>query len=421
MTLIDLTSGLNSDLVDAEAGSVPAAPATPARTRREKWVLGASLVLIAFNLRTVFSSLSVLLPDIMRETGLTAAQASYLTTLPVLCMGLFAPAAPALARRIGAERTLLAALLLLSLGSGLRGLGQPAALFVFSAIAGGCIAIGNVLLPGLIKRDFAGHTALLTGLYTMALSAGAAIAAGFTVPVERAPGGSWSWALAIWAAPVLLTAVIWAPQALRQPAQPRHAGGAMRSLWRDGLAWQVTLFMGLQSAQAYIVFGWLAPALRARGIDSVTAGLVVSVSVIGQMTACLTVPALAVRQKDQRRVNLLLGALATGAFLALLWAPVPTIWVWAIVLGLGQGGLVAVALTMIVLRSPDAQVAARLSGMAQGVGYTLAAGGPLLGGLLRGWTGGFAATGVLFAVLGLGGAFAGLGAGRALLVGTARR
>ena len=416
MTSLDIAAGLDRDLVDAEAGSVPPAPPTRRRTRFGSVVLGASLVLIAFNLRLVFSSLSVLLPDIMRDTGLTPAQASYMTTLPVLCMGLFAPLAPILARRIGTERTLLGAMLLLALGTVLRGLGQPAALFAWSAVAGAAIAFGNVLLPGLIKRDFARHTALLTGLYTMALCAGAAIAAGFTVPAGRALGGSWAWALAIWGVPAVAAALIWLPQALRQPAEARHASGAA-SLWRSGLAWQVTLFMGLQSAQAYIVFGWLAPALRARGIDGVTAGLMISVSIVAQMIACLVVPALAIRRADQRGINLVLGALATGSFLALLLGPLSLAWFWAAVLGLGQGGLLAVALTMIVLRSPDGQVAARLSGMAQGVGYTLSAGGPLLAGLLRGWTGGFASTGVLFAVLGVAGAIAGLGAGRRKLVG----
>jgi MFS transporter, CP family, cyanate transporter len=420
VTSMDIASGLNRELIDAEAGDVPPVAPERFRSRLASLVLGASLVLVAFNLRTVFSSLSVLLPDIMRQTGLTAVAASYLTTLPVLCMGIFAPVAPILARRFGTERTLLGAVLLLAFGTALRGQGAPASLFAAAAIVGGSIAIGNVLLPGLVKRDFPKHTALLTGLYSMALCMGAAIAAASTVPIERLAGGSWRWGLAVWGAPALVAAVMWAPLARRKPATPRHASVSTQSLWRDGLAWQVTLFMGLQSAQAYTVFGWLAPALRARGMDGFHAGLVVSVSVVGQMIACLTVPSLATRRPTQIGISLLLVALATGAFLALLFAPLSMVWVWAVVLGLGQGGLLAVALTMIVLRAPDAQVAARLSGMAQGVGYTLAAGGPLLAGLLRGWTGGFASMGALFLAFGIAGALAGLGAGRALLVGHPR-
>lgn len=420
MTSLELASGLKRELVDAEAGDVPPVAPERVRGRLAGLILGASLVLIAFNLRTVFSSFSVLLPDITRQTGLTAVDASYLTTLPVLCMGVFAPVAPTLARRFGTERTLLGAVLLLAFGTALRGLGAPALLFVAAAIVGGSIAVGNVLLPGLVKRDFPKHIALLTGLYSTALCMGAALAAASTVPIERLADGSWRWGLAIWAAPAMAAAVIWAPLAYRKSATPRHAGASTQSLWRDGLAWQVTLFMGLQSAQAYTVFGWLAPALHARGLDSFHAGLVVSVSVVGQMVASLTVPSLATRQPTQIGISLMLVVLATGAFLALLFAPLSMVWIWAVILGLGQGGLFAVALTMIVLRAPDAQVAARLSGMAQGVGYTLAAGGPLLAGLLRHWTGSFASMGVLFLAFGVAGALAALGAGRALFVGRPR-
>ena len=136
MTSLELASGLKRELVDAEAGDVPPVAPERVRGRLAGLILGASLVLIAFNLRTVFSSFSVLLPDITRQTGLTAVDASYLTTLPVLCMGVFAPVAPTLARRFGTERTLLGAVLLLAFGTALRGLGAPALLFVAAAIVG---------------------------------------------------------------------------------------------------------------------------------------------------------------------------------------------------------------------------------------------------------------------------------------------
>lgn len=408
---------LDDQLIDAEADSLPQPQPPALRSRTARIVLGTSLVLIAFNLRPLFSSLSVLLPEVMEATGLATTGASLLTTLPVLCLGLFAPFAPKLAQRYGAERTLLGTLIVLAIGTALRGLESVPLLFVSTFLAGGAIAIGNVLLPGLVKRDFPDTVAIMTGLYTMALCAGSAGAAGLTLPIEHLLTGSWSGALAAWAVPAMIVALIWTPQALGSRRTVSHSGFRVTGLWRDRLAWQVTLFMGLQSALAYCVFGWLAPILRERGFDATTAGALVSVSVMAQVVTCLAVPSFAVRRRNQCGVNVALVVAAVVALLGILFAPTSTVLFWAILQGIGQGGLIATAMTVIVLRSPDSHIAAHLSGMAQGVGYVLAAIGPLLVGLIRGWTGSFQATSFLFVILGLGAAAAGLGAGRALHVG----
>ncbi|WP_184395343.1 CynX/NimT family MFS transporter [Rhizobium sp. BK650] len=407
---------VDETIVDAEIDSVPAPLPAQTQSTAARFLLGASLVLIAFNLRPVFSSASTLLPEIRAELDLSALGASLLTTLPVVCLGAFSPLAPRLAQRIGSERTLLCVLLLLTIGTALRGLSSIPLLFLGTALAGAAIAVGNVLLPGLVKRDFAANAALMTGLYTMALCAGAASAAGLTLPIEHALGGSLEGALAVWALPVLVTGLIWMPQVVASGRQPRRSGFRVEGLWRDRLAWQVTLFMGLQSALAYCVFGWLVPILRERGLDGVTAGGIVSASVMVQAAACLVVPHIAVRGRDQRLINVTLCALAVAALLGLLFAPLSTVWLWAVLQGIGQGGLIAAAMTAIVLRSRDPHVAAHLSGMAQCVGYLLAAIGPFIVGLIRGWTGSFAWCAVLFVALGLGAAFNGWQAGRALHV-----
>ncbi|MBZ9654600.1 CynX/NimT family MFS transporter [Phyllobacterium lublinensis] len=408
-----LPSIVDDQLIDAEVDSVPQPAAPIFASRTAQIFTGFSLVLIALNLRPIFSSTSVLLPEIIEQTGLSSFGAGVLTTLPVVCLGVFAPLAPRLAQRIGAERTLLGVLLLLAIGTALRGLGSLPLLFVGTALAGACIATGNVLLPGLVKRDFASRTGMMTGLYTMAMCAGAASAAGLTVPLERMLGGSWSLALGAWAVPAFLVALIWFPHAAFRKVRTKHAGFKVEGLWRDRLAWQITLFMGLQSALAYCVFGWLAPILRERGLDAVTAGVVVSVSIMTQVFTCLLVPSIAVRCKDQRIINITLITLAVTGLLGFLFAPLATVWLWAIVQGMGQGGLIAIAMTIIVLRSGDAHVAAHLSGMAQCIGYILAAAGPLLVGLIHSATGTFAATAILFVALGLGVAIFGWGAGRA--------
>lgn len=146
---------------------------------------------------------------------MSSVSAGVLTTLPVVCLGAFAPFAPRLAQRFGAERTLLFVLIVLTVGTAIRGLGTQSFLYMGAALAGAAIAVGNVLLPGVVKRDFPKTAAIMTGLYTMALCAGAASAAGFTIPIKNMLGGSWNLALAFWAVPAALVFVLWLPQALR--------------------------------------------------------------------------------------------------------------------------------------------------------------------------------------------------------------
>lgn len=396
-------------------------PTTKAQTSNpssHSWLLALSLILIACNLRPVFGSLSVVLPEIMRDTGLSSTGASMLTTLPILCLGLFSLPTPALARRFGAERILLLALLLIAGGTLLRAMGSLPMLFVSAVLAGAGIAMGNVLLPGLIKRSFASRVALMMGLYTLAVCAGASSAAAFTVPMEMHWfDGAWPKALAVWSALAFFALLIWAPQALRARPVATDAAAHAGSLIRSPLAWQVTFFMGLQSALAYIVMGWLAPILRERNIDSAMAGYLVATSILMQLIASLLTPPLAARLKDQRGFALILAMMILAAFLGLLWGPLGLpMWGWAVLLGLGQGGAFALALSLIVMRSGNMQVTAQLSAMAQGWGYVLAAWGPLLVGLLRGMTGSYVPTAWLVIALCVATAIAGWGAGRNQLV-----
>lgn len=386
-----------------------------ASDRSRKLLLGASVVLIALNLRPVFSSLSVVLPEVMASTGLSPTSASALTTLPVICLGVFAIVAPWLGRRFGTERTLLACLLMIVVGTLLRGTGSVPLLFAATALAGTGIAISNVLMSALIKRDFAKQAALMMGLYTMAVCAGAAGGAGLTVPLENALGGDWTRALAVWAAPAAVVALIWAPQALPRKPVPSESRHAVRGLWRDPLAWQVTGFMGLQSALAYAVMSWLAPILRERGLDAETAGYVVSVAVMTQLVTCLVVPLVAVKCRNQVGMAVGVSMLTLVALMGCMFAPTGGIWglwPWAVLLGIAQGGSFSLALTFIVLRSRDSHVAAQLSGMVQGVGYLIAACGPMLVGLLRGWTGSFDASAFLFGAIGIALLACAMGAGR---------
>ncbi|MDP9664443.1 UNVERIFIED_ORG: CP family cyanate transporter-like MFS transporter [Pseudomonas cremoricolorata] len=400
-------------LIDAEADDEQVQSQPP--VRHKPWLLLLGLILVALNLRPALSSMAPVLGQVSDGLGLSAAQAGLLTTLPVLCLGLFAPLAPMLARRLGSERVVLGILGTLAVGIVLRSVLGTTGLFLGSLLAGASIGIIGVLLPGIVKRDFPQHAGTLTGVYTMALCLGAAMAAGATVPLAHAFGDSWAPALGFWMLPAILAMLVWLPQA-RNGHGVHKVAYRVRGLWRDPLAWQVTLYMGLQSSLAYIVFGWLPSILIGRGLSPTQAGLVLSGSVIMQLFSSLAAPWLATRGRDQRLAIVVVMLVTLCGLFGCLYAPLSGLWGWAVLLGLGQGGTFALALTLIVLRSRDAHVAANLSSMAQGVGYTLASMGPFAVGLVHDLTGGWSALGWVFAVLGAGAIVFGLGAGRALHV-----
>lgn len=401
-------------LIDAEVDDAVVQHAHPQVSR--PWLLLLGLILVALNLRPALSSMAPLLSEVSASLGLSAAKAGLLTTLPVLCLGLFAPLAPLLARRFGAERVVLGILLTLAAGIVLRSSFGEVGLFAGSLMAGASIGIIGVLLPGIVKRDFAKQAGAMTGVYTMALCLGAAVAAGATVPLSQYFDDSWNIGLGFWIVPAVLAALFWLPQVGHKQGNHRVAY-RVKGLLRDPLAWQVTLYMGLQSSLAYIVFGWLPSILIGRGLSATEAGLALSGSIIVQLISSLAAPWLATRGKDQRLAIVVVMLLTLGGLFGCLYAPIEGLWGWAILLGLGQGGTFSLALTLIVLRSRDSHVAANLSSMAQGFGYTLASLGPLAVGVLHDWTGGWGATGWVFAVIGVGAIVTGCGAGRAQYVG----
>ena len=379
------------------------APQGPSR-RSAGVLLAVCIVLIGLNLRTVFSSFSAILPEITDASGMPPVLVSVLTTGPVLLLGLVAPAAPALARKLGIERTILAAMAVLTAGLAVRGTGDFAAMAAGTIAAGAGIGVVNVLLPTLVKRDFQHRLGLMSGLYTGSICAAAALGAGFTQPLLQATG-SWQNALGFWTLPAALVVLLFAPLALRRGRTPGTAtSGAGPSVWRSALAWQITGFMALQAM-----------------IDGAMAGYVVAGSIVVQVLGSFLAPPLAARLRSQGWLNVLIALLTGAGFALTILGPLDLIWVWAGMLGVGQGSLTALALTMIVLRTHDAGTAARVSGMMQCVGYGVGSTGTLLVGILHTSSGSFTPAAVMFLVIGTAAAFMGFLAGRARFVGGPRQ
>ncbi len=373
------------------------------------------IVVLAFNLRPAITALPPVLPDL----GITKPAQSVLVALPVLCFGLAAFAGPTLRRRMGEEKGLFLALLVLAAGMLLRAVWAGAVgLFAGTLVVGISIAMLNVQLPSLIRRRFPTRLGPLTAAYTTALSAGAAIAAAATVPVMRL-GGSIAFALAFWAVPVVIAAALWVPM-LRTgeaPAKSEVRPADAARVWRSPLAWQVTLFFGLQSLVYFALVSWMPAIYRDRGLDASTGGVLLGVlSAIGVL-GNLAAPLLAARFGDDRKV-VAAGVLLTGSgLLALLLGPVWLAVAAVVGLGLGLGACFSLALYLIPARSGDSAIAARLSSMAQGVGYLMGAVGLVGVGLLHSVSGSWA-----IAILALIGfvtlqGLAGLQAGRHRMLG----
>lgn len=387
---------------------------------RGKTVLAQLLLLItiiyvAMNLRAALIGVGPVVDSIRTGLGLSGTALGVLLTLPVLCFGVFAPFAPRLLRMQSAERIIAISLLVLAGGIVLRSSLGPAGLFAGTFFLGLAISVVMVLLPGLIKAHFPANAGLMMGLYSTALAAGAATAAGISVPLEQW-FGDWRLSLGFWVVPALLAVLVWWPQTRGETALGAPRAGSMPRLRKSWLAWQVTLHMGFQGAIAYCVFGWLPLILTDRGLSALDAGFVLAGLMAVQLSTSIAGPWLATRGRDQRPMIFIFLILILVGFLGLVYGSTSSVYWWATTFGLGFGGMFSVAMALLVLRSPNPQVAAGLSGMSQGVGYMIAAVAPLVVGVLHEYTGDWNAVAVFMVFLILAALWSGLLAGRARLI-----
>jgi CP family cyanate transporter-like MFS transporter len=380
------------------------------------------MFIAALNLRIAIIAVSPLLEEIRRDTGMSSPLAGMLTTLPVLCFAISSPLAPRLARRFGLDLVLVVSTSVLALAIVARLLPPMAMLFISTAIIGLAIGIGNVLLPASIKRDFPRQTGLMTGLLTMAISASGAIGAGLTIPLQNATGLAWRGTLALWAIPITIAIIALLPR-LRSSQRPARPAIPLPhvdvNLWRDPVAWSVTMIMGLQSFSFYALASWFPTMMADHGMSNERAGFLLSLANFSGFFTSFLVPIFATRQRDQRNYVTATVACWTLSLLGLLFFPVDGTVLWMILWGLAAGSGLGISLSFFSLRSPDIRHAAQLSGMAQTVGYSLAATGPFIIGLLHDLTGGWSVSLLfLIGILGVMLVF-GLNAGRDRQVGQA--
>jgi CP family cyanate transporter-like MFS transporter len=345
-------------------------------------LLAAGILAIAFNLRPGLASVGPLVNAIQHDTGLSNSLTGLLTTLPLIAFGVISMFTSVFTRRWSMEVIMAAALGLLLAGLLFRVIPALSALFAGTFLMGAGIAFGNVLIPGLIKRDFPDKSGQMTSLYTGVLAIGTSVAAGVSFPLAAHIG--WRWALGVWAIPVFIALVVWAPQ-LRNQTRASHSRRFIQSikhLGKNSLAWQVALFMGLQSLTFYVILAWLPNILQAQGISPSKAGLIFSLAEAMGILGSLLFPMLAEKIQNQRHLIILVVVIETISLLGLIFPAIPLVTPWALLIGFELGGSFSLALLFIVLRTSTTEAATELSGMAQSIGYILAACGPALIGLV---------------------------------------
>jgi MFS transporter, CP family, cyanate transporter len=388
--------------------------------RRRVALLAVAIGAAGLNLRSPISSLPPLFPELQARLHLSSAVLSLLAATPVLCFGLGAAFAASLSRRFGEERVLMAALIALCAGLVLRGVAPGVLLFPGTILASSAIALLNVLTAAMIKRRWPERAGLGIGIFLTGLSLGAVLASLLSVPVYNATGGSVGLTLGLWAGPAALAALLWLPQLqhARDAVSPAATDNGVRiKIHRHWLSWQVTAFMGLQSLLYYAALSWLPTMFRDRGDSAIAAGNLLALMGLGNLATSMVVPLVAQRLRRGQRRLVVPSLIGTAAGLAgSVWAPLGSAPAWVLVLGVCQGATLGLGVFFTMARAPDPGTAASLSGLAQSVGYLVAASGPLVVGLLHSATGGWSVPFGLMLVLAAVELGVGLLAGRPLVL-----
>ncbi|AMV62822.1 Cyanate permease [Pediococcus damnosus] len=349
-------------------------------------ILTFGIFLVGANLRLPITMLPPLLSDLKRSVGLAPSLAGLLTTIPLVMFALISPLIAKAGNKYGSERTLLAALILLTIGSYLRIIPTIWALMIGTCLVGAGIAGGNVLLPAIIKERFPTQIAIKTSLYTVSMGLVASIGTGFsgllaTKTNLQTTMGTFSLVgvagLIVW----VLCLLVMKPVRIKYNQRPQTS----RSVWRASLAWIITLFFGIQSLLYYSLLTWLPTIWISRGFSTVQAGSLATLFQLSVLPLSLTVPLLAEKKHGMRIIVAIVGIGFIGGA-AGLSVVTHGFWInafFSIIMGAASGAAFSVCIVFFQKKATTVQETTALSGMAQSLGYIVGAVGPVLFGFVQ--------------------------------------
>ncbi|HSI78975.1 MAG TPA: MFS transporter [Lunatimonas sp.] len=340
------------------------------------------ILLVSFTLRPSITAVGPLIPFIREDLALSNAWAGFLTTLPLISFATFSLFSAAIGKRLGHARAILLGMVVITVGSVLRVLGGPWILFIGTGLTGIGIVICNVLLIPLVKVRMPGKVGKVTGIYATAMSLMAAIASAISVPLAMDFGWGWRGSLLFWVLFLGIAIFFWIPQIKpKKTVSNNHDEHKKANVWRSKLAWQVSLFMGVQSFLFFTLITWLPDFFIFRGVTPTNAGLIIALMQVVGLIGTFVSPIIALKFREQSLMILILGLCYLLGFGLLLSPYLPLNVIGISLAGLCMGASLSMAYMLITVRSGNDQTTAALSGMAQSTGYYLAACGPLLFGV----------------------------------------
>ncbi|MEK3751664.1 MFS transporter [Paenibacillus sp. FSL E2-8871] len=349
-------------------------------------LLITGIVLVAFNLRPAITSVGPLVGIIQEDVGLAHWSAGLLMSIPLISFAVMSSLVPRIAARLSNEKTLLLGLVILLVGISIRSISMTLFIFVGTLLIGVGIAIGNVLLPVVVKEKFPQKFGLMTSIYSTSMGLFASLASGISIPLAHGLKLGWDGALIVWGIPTIIAIVVWILLIRLNPAKDNAVKSvriSAKQIWRSPLAWKIALFMGFQSSLFYITMSWLPEILYNYGISRGTAGWLLSFTQIVGVPVSFLVPILAGRLRSQVWIAFALGMCSIVGYGGLwMGSSYPIMILSIILIGIALGGNFPLALSYIGIRARNGNQAAELSGMAQSTGYMLAAIGPILIGYL---------------------------------------
>jgi len=387
--------------------------------QKGQFLLLIGILLFASNLRAPLTAVGSLVPEIRDSLGVSSTVVGLITTLPLLAFAFVSPFAPKIADRLGMEKTIFLSMILLSIGIIVRSVAGIGTLFIGTALIGIAVSFGNVLLPGFIKMSFPFQIGLMTGLYAVCMNIFGALASGLSVPMSMIGSFGWQGALGVWALLAIVTLFIWHPQVKNPAPLPAIDQGDERkktNMWTSFTAWQVTLFMGLQSLMYFTFLTWLPDILQFHGYSSNKAGWLLSLMLFSLIPINFFIPVIADKLNNQKLLGAMTGVVFILGIVGLFSSHPALIIISAILLGVGCGSGFSLSMMFFTLRTKNGYDASELSGMAQSFGYFLAALGPILFGGLHDMSGSWTVPLFMLLMIAIVILISGLFAGRKVLI-----